>query len=318
MQDKFNLIVDESNIRLDQFLSQKLTQISRSKIQSAIKTGHIQLDGEPTKSSLILKGGEIITGEFPEKEIVELIPENIPLNILFEDEHIIVVNKSSGMVTHPGSGNYTGTLANALKFHFDSLSMGESTRPGIVHRLDKETSGVIVVAKTDLAHQKISEQFAARSIKKIYNALVWGKIVEEGDIDGLIGRHPKNRQAFTMVNSNGRESYTSFMPIENLSPLTFLKLFPQTGRTHQIRVHLKSIGHPIFGDELYGGGKKMCKSFHVKHTQILNRLFKTLNRVALHAEKLEITHPDNGELMEFSAPLPDDMKNALEILKNAQ
>ncbi len=318
MQDKFSLIVDESNIRLDQFLSQKLSQISRSKIQSAIKSGHIQLDGEATKSSVVLKGGEKIMCVFPEKEIVELIPEDIPLNIIFEDEHIIVINKSTGMVTHPGSGNYTGTLANALKFHFNKLSMGDSTRPGIVHRLDKETSGVIVVAKTDIAHQKISDQFADRTIKKTYNALIWGKIDEDGEIEGLIGRHPKNRQAFTMVNSNGRESFTSYEPIENLSPLTFLRLFPQTGRTHQIRVHLKSLGHPIFADELYGGGKKMCKSFHVKHTQILNRLFKALNRVALHAEKLEITHPDNGKLMEFSAPLPDDMKYALEILKNAQ
>ena len=318
MQDKFSLIVDESNIRLDQFLSQKLSQFSRSKIQSAIKSGHIQLDGEPTKSSLVLKGGEKIIGEFPKREIIELMPEDIPLNIIFEDDQIVVINKPTGLVVHPGSGNYTGTLANALKFHFNKLSTDCGIRPGIVHRLDKETSGVIVVAKTDLAHQKISEQFAERTIKKTYNALIWGKIDKNGEIEGLIGRHPKNRQAFSMVNSNGRESFTSYKPIKNLSPLSFLKLFPKTGRTHQIRVHLKSIGHPIFADELYGGGKKMCKSFHVKHTQILNRIFKTLNRVALHAEKLEIIHPKNGKLMEFSAPLPVDMKNALEILKNAQ
>ena len=143
------------------------------------------------------------------------------MNIIFEDEQIVVVNKSTGLVVHPGSGNYTGTLANALKFHFNKLSMGCSIRPGIVHRLDKETSGVIVVAKTDLAHQKISEQFAERTIKKTYNALIWGKINKNGKIEGLIGRHPKNRQAFSMVNSNGRESFTTYKPIENLSPYLF-------------------------------------------------------------------------------------------------
>ncbi|MBT7377194.1 MAG: RluA family pseudouridine synthase [Candidatus Marinimicrobia bacterium] len=318
MSDSFTFAVDEENIRLDQFLVKKLTDVSRSKIQLAIKSGQVLVDGEKLKSSAILKGVENVEGELLVEVQDDIIAEDIPLNILYEDDDLAIINKISGMVVHPGSGNYSGTLVNALVFHFQSLSGLNDSRPGIVHRLDKDTSGVIVIAKNDKSHQHLSRQFAERKVKKVYKAIAWGGVPEEGEIEGLIGRHPANRKAFKMVNNLGRKSLTTFMVEEHLSPLTFVTLHPKTGRTHQIRVHLKSIGHPILADEMYGGGKKMIKSFHVKYTQLLNRLFKNMNRVALHAEKLEVTHPTTGKKMRFQAPIPDDMVNALNLLRNAQ
>ena len=318
MSDSFTFAVDEENIRLDQFLVKKLTDVSRSKIQLAIKSGQVLVDGEKLKSSAILKGVENVEGELLVEVQDDIIAEDIPLNILYEDDDLAIINKISGMVVHPGSGNYSGTLVNALVFHFQSLSGLNDSRPGIVHRLDKDTSGVIVIAKNDKSHQHLSRQFAERKVKKVYKAIAWGGVPEEGEIEGLIGRHPANRKAFKMVNNLGRKSLTTFMVEEHLSPLSFVTLHPKTGRTHQIRVHLKSIGHPILADEMYGGGKKMIKSFHVKYTQLLNRLFKNMNRVALHAEKLEVTHPTTGKKMRFQAPIPDDMVNALNLLRNAQ
>jgi 23S rRNA pseudouridine1911/1915/1917 synthase len=318
MPDNFKYDVDEENIRLDQFLVKKLSDVSRSKIQLAIKSGQVLVDGEKLKSSAILKGDEKVEGELLVEINEDIIAENIPLNILYEDDDLAIINKIPGMVVHPGSGNYNGTLVNALVFHFQALSGLNDSRPGIVHRLDKDTSGVIVIAKNDKSHQHLSQQFAERKVKKTYKAIAWGSVPEKGEIEGLIGRHPANRKAFKMVNNLGRESLTRFMVDEQLLPLSFVTLYPKTGRTHQIRVHLKSIGHPILGDEIYGGGKKMIKSFHVKYTQLLNRLFKNMNRVALHAEKLEITHPATGNKMSFQAPIPDDMVNALNLLRNAQ
>jgi len=318
MSDSFTFAVDEENIRLDQFLVKKLTDVSRSKIQLAIKSGQVLVDGEKLKSSAILKGVENVEGELLVEVQDDIIAEDIPLNILYEDDDLAIINKISGMVVHPGSGNYSGTLVNALVFHFQSLSGLNDSRPGIVHRLDKDTSGVIVIAKNDKSHQHLSRQFAERKVKKVYKAIAWGGVPEEGEIEGLIGRHPANRKVFKMVNNLGRKSLTTFMVEEHLSPLSFVTLHPKTGRTHQIRVHLKSIGHPILADEMYGGGKKMIKSFHVKYTQLLNRLFKNMNRVALHAEKLEVTHPTTGKKMRFQAPIPDDMVNALNLLRNAQ
>ena len=318
MSDSFQYEVDEENIRLDQFLVKKLADVSRSKIQLAIKSGQVLVDGENLKSSTILKGDEKVEGVLLVKVEDEILSENIPLDILYEDDDLAIINKISGMVVHPGSGNYNGTLVNALIYHFKSLSGLNNSRPGIVHRLDKDTSGVILIAKNDKSHQHLSNQFAARTVKKVYKAIAWGGVPEKGKVEGLIGRHPANRKAFKMVNNLGRESLTRFVVEEYLAPLSFVTLYPKTGRTHQIRVHLKSIGHPILADDMYGGGKKMTKSFHVKYTQILNRLFKHMNRVALHAEKLEITHPITGNIMRFQAPIPDDMENALNLLRNAQ
>tara|TARA_B110000467_G_scaffold107291_1_gene97666 strand:+ start:1691 stop:2647 length:957 start_codon:yes stop_codon:yes gene_type:complete len=318
MSDKFQYQVDEENIRLDQFLVKKLTDVSRSKIQLAIKSGQVLVDGERLKPSAILKGAEKVEGILLVEIEDEIFAEDIPLDILYEDDDLAIINKISGMVVHPGSGNHNGTMVNALIYHFKSLSELNNSRPGIVHRLDKDTSGVIVIAKNDKSHQRLSKQFAERTVKKVYKAIAWGGLPEKGEVEGLIGRHPANRKAFKMVNNLGRESLTRFVLEESLLPLSYVSLYPKTGRTHQIRVHLKSIGHPILADDVYGGGKKMIKSFHVKYTQILNRLFKNMNRVALHAEKLEIIHPTTGSLMRFQAPIPDDMENALNLLRNAQ
>ena len=318
MSDSFQYEVDEENIRLDQFLVKKLTDISRSKIQLAIKSGQVLVDGEKLKSSAILKGDEKVEGVFVVNVQDEILAENIPLDILYEDDDLAIINKITGMVVHPGTGNYNGTLVNALIYHFKLLSALNDSRPGIVHRLDKDTSGVIIIAKNDKSHQLLSKQFADRTVKKVYKAIAWGGVPGKGEVKGLIGRHPANRKAFKMVNNLGRESLTRFVVEEHLPPLSFVTLYPKTGRTHQIRVHLKSIGHPILADDMYGGGKKMIKSFHVKYTQILNRLFKNVNRVALHAEKLEITHPTTGNKMKFQASIPDDMVNALNLLRNAQ
>ena len=317
MQGSFQFEVDEENIRLDQFLVKKLIDVSRSKIQLAIKSGHISVDGENIKASAILKGSEKVSGVLLAESKEEIVPENIPLEILYEDDDLAIINKISGMVVHPGSGNYDGTLVNALMYHFQSLSSLNTPRPGVVHRLDKDTSGIIMIAKNDRSHQILSKQFADRKVKKVYKAIAWGGVPEKGKVDGLIGRHPSNRKAFKMVNNLGRESLTRFTLEEYLPPLSYLTLYPKTGRTHQIRVHLKAIGHPILADDMYGGGKKMIKSFHVKYTQILNRIFKNMNRVALHAEKLEITHPTTGDKMRFQSPIPDDMNNTLNLIRNA-
>jgi len=318
MLDSFKYEVDEQDIRLDQFLVKKLADVSRSKIQLAIKSGQVLVDGKKLKPSAILKGNEKVEGELLVEAQDEIIGEDIPLDILYEDKDLAIINKIPGMVVHPGNGNYNGTLVNALVCHFKSLSGLNHSRPGIVHRLDKDTSGIIVIAKNDKSHQRLSGQFAERKVKKVYKAIAWGGMPNNGKIEGLIGRHPVNRKAFKMVNNLGRESLTKFVIEEYLPPLSCVTLYPQTGRTHQIRVHLKSIGHPIFADDMYAGGKKMIKSFHVKYMQILNRLFKNVNRVALHAEKLEITHPITGNKMRFQAPIPDDMVNALNLLRNAQ
>jgi 23S rRNA pseudouridine1911/1915/1917 synthase len=318
MTENFSFQAKMTNIRLDHFLTKQFPKKSRSKIQSAIRLGHIQVNGLVVKPSFILKETDKITGEFINELLPQdIIPEDIPLDIIYEDGHIVVVNKSSGLVVHPGSGNFTGTLVNGLVHHFRALSSIDSTRPGIVHRLDKETSGVILIAKTNDAHYHLSEQFANRTVKKTYKALTWGSVNKKGKVEGLIGRSTHNRQAFSMVENNGKASFTSYECDMNYPPLSWVTLKPRTGRTHQIRVHLKSIDHPIVGDALYGGGKNRIKSFHAKYNQLLNRIFKIVNRVALHAEMLEIKHPENGQEMIFKSPIPHDLRCALEILKSA-
>ena len=318
MQDSFQYEVDEENIRLDQFLVKKLIGVSRSKIQLAIRSGQVSVDGQNLKASAILKGCEKVSGVLVVEPQDEILAQNIPLDILYEDDDLAIINKVSGMVVHPGSGKYDKTLVNALMYHFESLSSLNTPRPGIVHRLDKDTSGIIIIAKNEKSHQILSKQFADRKVKKVYKAIAWGGVPEKGEVDGLIGRDPSNRKAFKIVYNLGRESLTRFTVDEHLPPLSYVTLYPKTGRTHQIRVHLKAIGHPILADDMYGGGKKMIKSFHVKYTQLLNRIFKNMNRVALHAEKLEITHPTTGVKMRFQSPIPADMYNTLNLMRNAQ
>jgi len=310
--------VNQSHLRLDQFLVEQLPEYSRSKIQNYIKKGQVTIDGETGKPSLILQGNETVECQFVSVPLNKpIIQEQMSLDILYEDDHMVVINKPAGLVVHPGNGNHSGTLLNGILYHFHKLSREDSIRPGIVHRLDKDTSGVILIAKNDQSHDQLGKQFNQRKVKKKYLALAWGKLEGQGLIDGEIGRNHRNRQIFSVVSSGGRDSRTRFKLVEYFAPLSLVNLYPETGRTHQLRVHLKSIGHPIFSDEVYGGGAKNSKSFHVKYTQLLNLLLKTISRVALHARRLEISHPITGEKMSFTAPIPNDFKIAIDILKNA-
>ncbi len=308
--------MDESEIRLDQYLTAKFSEHSRSKIQSMIKSGAFLLDGQTVRSSLLLKGGEIVEVMEIQTEVRTLEPQDMNLDIIFEDDQIAVLNKPAGIIVHPGSGNPNGTLLNGLLHHFKTLSSLDAARPGIIHRLDKETSGVIVIAKTDRAHQIISDQFADRTVKKIYKALVWGQVDDEGKVSGKIGRDPRNRQIFKLGVSNGKDSLTYYTLDAFYQPLSLVTLRPKTGRTHQIRVHMKHIGHPILNDTIYSGGKSLIKSFHQKHVNLLKSVFKRIDRMALHAYSLEIEHPITKKRMRWMAPIPAVFKEVMAILEN--
>ncbi len=316
MTKVFTIISDRDGIRIDQYLADKLTDYSRSKIQNLIKHGHITMNGQRMKPSYQISEGEEFTCEPVSEAPEDLQPENIPIDIIYEDQAILVVNKPAGMVVHPGSGNFSGTLVNALLYHTNDLSQMISARPGIVHRLDKETSGVLVIAKTDSAHRCLSEQFASRMVQKTYQALVWGKIPNEGEITGNLDRHPVNRKAFAVTETGGRKAATNYRLQFRYGPLSHLELFPKTGRTHQLRVHLASIGHPIYADELYGGGHNRSKAFHSKYGPVLKSISHQLTRVALHAARLECDHPVTGDRKVWEVPIPEDMESALKTLKN--
>jgi len=317
LTDYYTFTVKESRLRLDRYLVQKLPDYSRSKIQSYIKLGYVTINGMKCKSSFLLQGDETVKCSFKlEKPDTSIIPEPMDLDVIYEDDGLVVINKPTGLVVHPGNGHRRGTLLHGLVYHYKKLSHKSTIRPGIIHRLDKDTSGVILIAKNDKIHDDIANQFKQREIKKEYCALVWGELEKQGVIEQNIGRNRKNRQIFCTVNSGGRDAKTSYTLNKYLPPLSLLRLYPETGRTHQLRVHLKSIGHPIFGDVAYGGGIKNAKSFHIKYTQRINQLLKAIPRVALHACKLQITHPILGKKMDFEASMPKDMKKALEILAN--
>lgn len=303
-----------SNIRLDLFIASQCKNLSRSKIKKLVISGNITVDGFIVKPSFILKSTEHIKINFIENDENEnYLKQDIPLDIIFEDESIIVVNKQAGIVVHPGIGNKEGTLLNGLLFYNDNLSNLNKNRPGIVHRLDKETSGIILVAKTDEAHRNIAEQFASRTIEKVYRAIIWGNVENQGKIEGFITRNIKKRIIFKLTDSTGKYSLTEYKKINHIAPFSYIELYPYTGRTHQLRVHLSHIGHPIFMDESYGGGRNKAKSFHRKYDLLINNSIKKMNRFALHAYKISLTHPLNNKKITFTAPLPDDIKNVINL-----
>ena len=305
----------DKNVRLDIFLKNHIKNTSRSKIQKLIINGSVRVDEYIVKPSYILKGSEYITvNEIVLDSDSYIKKENIPINIIYEDKDIIVINKPSGLVVHPGAGNKEGTLLNGLLYHFENLSNINILRPGIVHRLDKNTSGIMLVAKTDNAHHLLSEQFINRTIKKTYRAIVWGNIQNEGKVEGYITRDNKSRIRFKLDNSRGKFSSTAYKKISNKPPFSYLELYPLTGRTHQIRVHLNSIGHSIILDDMYGGGENIIKSYHSKYTPTINKVINKINRFALHAYKIEFIHPSLDKKMEFTAELPDDMCSILDII----
>ena len=311
-----SIIAEVSDIRLDKYLAEEIELISRSRIKDSIISKDVLVNGEAVKPSFKLAGGETIQVEISDPQPMELESQPIPLDIIHEDNDIVVLNKQVGLVVHPGAGNRTGTLVNGLIYHFDQLSsVSGSLRPGIVHRLDKDTSGVMVVAKNDAAHGNIALQFSERTVEKTYLSLVWGIPEEtEGKIDLSIIRHPKDRTLFT-TGEVGRPALTEFRLLESFEHLSLLELTPQTGRTHQLRVHLSEMGHPIFGDDSYGGGEKRAKGFLPEVAKELSRLANILNRQALHAMSLVFDHPSTEERVTFVAPMADDIAAVIHELE---
>jgi 23S rRNA pseudouridine1911/1915/1917 synthase len=300
--------------RLDQFLSETNLKLSRSQAKNLVQKHLIFLNQKPAKPSAHVKTGDMVSGMLPEPEPLSLEPEPLPLAILYEDSSIIVVDKSSGMVVHPAYGNPSGTLVNALLYHCKDLAgINGVLRPGIVHRLDNDTSGVMVVAKDDEAYHHLAKQFKNRTVKKVYCAIAYGRVSrDEGLIDSDIGRHPSERKRMSIRTKKGRPAVTRWKKVEEFDGATLLEIFPQTGRTHQIRVHLSSIGHPILGDPLYGRKGRPGAI----HDPVLKECVKSLNRQALHAQGLEFTHPRTGERVQFASPIPRDMEEVLEWLRS--
>jgi 23S rRNA pseudouridine1911/1915/1917 synthase len=309
--------VEAENERLDLFLASRFSETSRSAIQRAISGGAITVDGETVKPSHRVRAGEEIAGEVPAAPVIDAVPEDIPLDIVYEDEDIIVVNKPAGMVTHPGAGAASGTLANGLVYYLNRIGRqpprrGGVSRPGIVHRLDVGTSGLIVVAKTDRAHLNLAEQFESRSITKSYTALVYGVVKEDsGRIEAPIGRDPRNRVKMA-VTPDGRQALTFYRVVERFDEFTLLDVEIKTGRTHQIRVHLAHIKHPVVADSTYGAGRANT----IKNAK-LRAAVTRLDRPFLHAARLGFKRPATAEKMEFATPLPPELRAFLELVSAA-
>lgn len=319
MPPSFSLIVppEHAGERIDAFLASRLEQTSRSQIRRAIESGDITVGSQPVKPSYCVHPGDEIQVELPDPTPLEAAPEPIPLAIIYEDEEIIVINKPTGMVTHPGAGVKSGTLANALVHHFNQIAhqpprRGGASRPGIVHRLDVGTSGLIVVAKTDRAHLRLAEQFERRTIHKNYLALVFGSVKEnEGVIDLPIGRDPRGRVKMAVRPAGeGRPALTIYRVRERFAEFTLLDVEIKTGRTHQIRVHLAHLKHPVAGDNTYGGGR----AHTIKDAQVRAAIAR-LGRPFLHSARLTLVHPVREEEMSFSAPLPEELQSFLEKLR---
>jgi len=303
---------DVSGTRLDAFLSSQFTDISRTRIQRAIEDGDILVNDRAVKPSYKLRADDKIEIDLPEPPPVDLLPEPLPLDIIYEDDALIVVNKPAGMVVHPGAGLDSGTLANALVYHFNELSgTAGRMRPGIVHRLDKETSGLLVVAKNDLAHMKLSEQFHDRNVFKMYVALVYGRVSQSiGDIEANIGRSPHNRTRMAVLKGGaGRYAHTIFQVEDRYQEFSLLRVQIKTGRTHQIRVHLAHIGHPVVGDTVYGQGRE-----NSVRDPLMRKEIRLLDRHFLHAAQLEFLHPVTGEIKKFEAPMPAELTSFLSVL----
>jgi len=300
------------NIRLDKFLSNHLPELSRTKIKKMINDGLVYVNNTYAKASLILEGSELISYTIPDLniDITDINAQEIPLEILYEDKVLIAINKQPGLIVHPGNGHPGGTLANGLIHYFDKLSdVNGLLRPGIVHRLDKDTSGVILIAKDNITHRKLASQFQNRTIKKEYFAITWGIWNEpKGNIDNQIKRKRSDPTSY-QIDKEGREAITNYELIKQGQYLSSVAFYPKTGRTHQIRVHSSSMSHPIFGDNKYGGGDQKVKGFIPEVNKELIKLLNGIGRHALHAKKITFNHPENDELISIEAPIPLDIKN---------
>lgn len=334
LYEHFRIVVDkgQSLQRIDVFLTNRIENATRSKVQQAAENQNILVNEKPVKSNYKVKPGDIITIVFahPPREI-ELIPQNIPLDIVYEDDDLIIVNKQAGLVVHPGYGNYSGTLVNALVYHFQNLPVSktinipESTeygkqqaalRPGLIHRLDKDTSGIMVVAKSELAMTRLAQLFFERDIDRKYVALVWGDFKEDtGTVTGNIDRHLKDRKkmaVYPLDGDIGKHAVTHYKVLERFGYVTLIECKLETGRTHQIRVHMQYIGHSLFNDALYGGDRILKGTTFSKYKQFVENCFTLLPRHALHAKSLGFVHPITGEKLFFDSDLPNDMKAVIE------
>lgn len=295
---------EDAGVRIDKYLAEQLPDITRSYLQKLLKDGSVQMNGKQIKASTKTAAGAVIALTIPEPEEPEILPENIPLDILYEDSDVILINKPKNMVVHPAAGHYTGTLVNALMYHCrgDLSGINGVLRPGIVHRIDKDTTGVLIVCKNDRAHNALAEQLKEHSITRKYRAIVCGNLKEdEGTVDAPLGRHPQDRKKMAIVRSGGKRAVTHYRVLERFGNDTYIECQLETGRTHQIRVHMASLGHPLLGDEIYGRAKSPFK----------------LEGQTLHAMVLGFIHPTTGEYMEFEAPLPEYFEKLLEKLRKS-
>ena len=324
LYEHFRVVVDkgQSQVRVDKYLFERLVNSSRNRIQKAADAGLIMANGKPVKSSYKVKPCDVLTVMMDRPRYDnDIIPEDIPLDIVYEDDDLMVVNKPAGLVVHPGCGNYHGTLVNAIAWHLKDNPKYDPNDPqvGLVHRIDKDTSGLLVVAKTPDAKTHLGLQFYNKTTKRKYNALVWGVVENnEGTIEGNIGRNPKDRMQMAVLSdpAQGKHAVTHYRVLERLGYVTLVECVLETGRTHQIRVHMKHIGHTLFNDERYGGNEILKGTHFSKYKQFVNNCFETCPRQALHAMTLGFVHPRTGEEMFFTSPLPEDMTNLIDKWRN--
>lgn len=313
---RFEASKGQSALRVDKFLMNLIENTTRNKIQQAAENGSILVNDVAVKSNYKVKAGDIVRLVLAHPTYEQLLtPENIPLDIVYEDDQLLVINKPAGMVVHPGHGNYSGTLVNALAYHFENLPLNSSERPGLVHRIDKDTTGLLVVAKTEHAMAYLSKQFADKTSEREYIALVWGNIEEEeGTVEGNIGRHDTNRMRMAVHESDekGKPAVTHYKVLERFGYVTLVSCQLETGRTHQIRVHMKHIGHTLFNDERYGGDAILKGTTFTKYKQFVDNCFKVLPRQALHAKTLGFEHPITKEFLRFDTPIPQDLQECID------
>ena len=313
---RFEAAKGQKPLRVDKYLMNMIENATRNKIQQAATDGNILVNDAAVKSNYKVKAHDVIriVLEHPPHEYL-LTAENLPIDVVYEDDQLLVVNKAAGMVVHPGHGNYSGTLVNALAYHFENLPINSSERPGLVHRIDKDTSGLLVVAKTEHAMAHLTKQFAEKTSEREYIAIVWGNVEEdEGTVEGNIDRHITNRMQMAVYpeGDKGKHAVTHYKVLERLGYVTFIACKLETGRTHQIRVHLKHIGHTLFNDERYGGNLILKGTTFTKYKQFVDNCFKTLPRQALHAKTLGFVHPTTNEKIRFDSEIPEDIQACLE------
>ena len=318
LYEHFRFVAGEGQepLRVDKFLMNFIENATRNKIQLAIKAGNVLVNDSEVKANYKVKPQDVVRvvlAHPPHENL--LVPEDIPLDIVYEDEELIVIDKPAGLVVHPGHGNYNGTLVNGLIHHFQNLPKNSSDRPGLIHRIDKDTSGLLVVAKTDFSMAHLARQFFDRTTQRRYLALVWGSVEhDEGTIEGHIGRSQRNRLQMEVYpeGDHGKPAVTHYRVLERFSYVTLVECRLETGRTHQIRAHFKYLGHPLFNDERYGGDKILKGTTFTKYRQFVENCFKVLPRQALHARTLGFEHPTTGEHLHFESPIPEDMSACLE------